>query len=178
MAYGGVYTGLEILAVPAVPLTMTAGVVFGTVPGIVIVSAASTAAATISFLIARYAARDRVLHCPFHLPSLVGFTQPERMTKQLTYLQHLLCVKPRGSFVWMTQALTMSSILCKVWGLKPMIEGFRLHWRLDLFPALVVHGHSSFDVCRYLSWLRRTISSRQLTKLLARMAFAWSHSSD
>ena len=60
LAYGGVYTGLEIFAVPAVPLTMTAGVIFGTVPGVIVVSAASTAAATLSFLIARYAARDRV----------------------------------------------------------------------------------------------------------------------
>lgn len=61
LAYGGVYTGLEILAVPAVPLTMTAGVIFGTIPGVIVVSAASTTAATISFLIARYAARDRIL---------------------------------------------------------------------------------------------------------------------
>lgn len=61
LAYGGVYTGLEVLAVPAVPLTMTAGIIFGTVPGVIVVSAASTTAATIAFLIARYAARDRIL---------------------------------------------------------------------------------------------------------------------
>lgn len=60
VAYGGVYTVLEVLAVPAVPLTMTAGLIFGPVFGVVIVSGASTAAATLSFLIARYAARDRV----------------------------------------------------------------------------------------------------------------------
>ncbi len=60
VAYGLVYAGLEVLAVPAIPLTMTAGVVFGIVPGTAVVSAAATAAATASFLIARYAARDRV----------------------------------------------------------------------------------------------------------------------
>ena len=53
---------------PAVPLTMTAGIVFGPVPGVIVVSGAATAAATIAFLIARYAARDRVgptmLRCP------------------------------------------------------------------------------------------------------------------
>lgn len=59
-AYGLVYAGLEVLAVPAIPLTMTAGVVFGLVPGTAVVSAAATAAATASFLIARYAARERV----------------------------------------------------------------------------------------------------------------------
>jgi len=55
LAYGGVYTLLEILAVPAVPLTMTAGVIFGPVAGSAVVSVAATAAATIAFLIARYA---------------------------------------------------------------------------------------------------------------------------
>lgn len=38
IAYGLVYTGLEVLAVPAIPLTMTAGVIFGTIPGTLLVS--------------------------------------------------------------------------------------------------------------------------------------------
>jgi len=40
---------------------MTAGVLFGALPGLAVVSASGTLAATISFLIARYAARDKVL---------------------------------------------------------------------------------------------------------------------
>jgi uncharacterized membrane protein YdjX (TVP38/TMEM64 family) len=60
LAYAAVYTGLEVLAVPAIPLTMTAGVIFGPVTGTLIVSVSATAAATIAFLIARYAARDKV----------------------------------------------------------------------------------------------------------------------
>lgn len=60
VAYALVYTGLEVLAVPAIPLTMTAGIIFGPVPGTIIVSMSATAAATIAFLIARYAARDKV----------------------------------------------------------------------------------------------------------------------
>lgn len=59
-AYAAVYTGLEVLAVPAIPLTMTAGVIFGPIPGTMVVSASGTVAATIAFLIARYAARDKV----------------------------------------------------------------------------------------------------------------------
>ena len=54
-AYGGLYTVLEVLALPAVPLTMTAGLLFGVAPGVAVVSVSSTTAATISFLIARYA---------------------------------------------------------------------------------------------------------------------------
>ncbi|GLC59612.1 hypothetical protein PLESTB_001506000 [Pleodorina starrii] len=61
VAYALVYTGLEVLAVPAIPLTMTAGVIFGPVPGTIITSLSGTTAAAIAFLIARYAARDRVL---------------------------------------------------------------------------------------------------------------------
>ncbi|GIL85157.1 hypothetical protein Vretimale_10844 [Volvox reticuliferus] len=61
LAYAAVYTGLEVLAVPAIPLTMTAGVIFGPIAGTVVTSMSGTLAATIAFLIARYAARDRVL---------------------------------------------------------------------------------------------------------------------
>lgn len=59
---------LEILAVPAIPLTMTAGVIFGIVPGTIVVSAASVTAAAIAFLIARYAARDKVGQHSSHAP--------------------------------------------------------------------------------------------------------------
>ncbi|KAG2493096.1 hypothetical protein HYH03_008759 [Edaphochlamys debaryana] len=60
-AYAGVYMALEVLAVPAIPLTMTAGVIFGPIPGTLITSLSGTAAATVAFLIARYAARDKVM---------------------------------------------------------------------------------------------------------------------
>ncbi|XP_002976166.2 uncharacterized protein LOC9646338 [Selaginella moellendorffii] len=56
-----VYAGLEVLAIPAIPLTMSAGLLFGTLTGTVIVSVSGTIAATLSFLIARYVARDKIL---------------------------------------------------------------------------------------------------------------------
>ncbi|KAF9603539.1 hypothetical protein IFM89_037020 [Coptis chinensis] len=56
-----VYAGLEILAIPAIPLTMSAGVLFGTYTGTIIVSISGTVAATLAFLIARYFARERIL---------------------------------------------------------------------------------------------------------------------
>lgn len=61
LAYAGAYVLLEVLAVPAIPLTMTAGAIFGPAIGSVIVLTSGTLAATIAFLIARYAARDRIL---------------------------------------------------------------------------------------------------------------------
>ena len=49
-----------LLFVPGSVLTIGAGLVFGLLWGTVIVSVASTAAAALAFLIARYLARDRV----------------------------------------------------------------------------------------------------------------------
>jgi uncharacterized membrane protein YdjX (TVP38/TMEM64 family) len=58
--YGIVYTAAVLLFVPGSVLTIGAGLVFGLLWGTVIVSIASTAAAALAFLIARYLARDRV----------------------------------------------------------------------------------------------------------------------
>ncbi|KNA13318.1 hypothetical protein SOVF_115940 [Spinacia oleracea] len=56
-----VYAGLEVLAIPAIPLTMSAGLLFGSVTGTILVSISGTLAASIAFLIARYFARERIL---------------------------------------------------------------------------------------------------------------------
>ena len=54
------YVVLEILAVPAFPLTMSAGALFGTLPGTLLVTTSATIAAAAAFLISRYIARDKV----------------------------------------------------------------------------------------------------------------------
>ncbi|PWA83626.1 hypothetical protein CTI12_AA164090 [Artemisia annua] len=56
-----VYAGLEVLAIPAIPLTMSAGLLFGSLTGTILVSISGTVAASVAFLIARYFARDRIL---------------------------------------------------------------------------------------------------------------------
>ncbi len=58
--YGLAYTLGALLLVPGSLLTLGAGLLFGVVWGTVVVSVASTAAAALAFLIARYLARDRV----------------------------------------------------------------------------------------------------------------------
>jgi uncharacterized membrane protein YdjX (TVP38/TMEM64 family) len=70
-AYMLLYTLLEVLALPAIPLTMTAGVLFGSVAGTAMVSVCATAAATISFLISRYLARDKVPPPSHPLPPMI-----------------------------------------------------------------------------------------------------------
>jgi uncharacterized membrane protein YdjX (TVP38/TMEM64 family) len=58
--YGLAYVGAALLFVPGLILTLGAGYLFGLGWGVVIVSIASTAAAALGFLIARYLARQRV----------------------------------------------------------------------------------------------------------------------
>ncbi|CAH8351836.1 unnamed protein product [Eruca vesicaria subsp. sativa] len=48
-------------AIPALPLTMSAGLLFGSLVGTIIVSISGTMAASVAFLIARYFARERIL---------------------------------------------------------------------------------------------------------------------
>jgi len=60
VTYIAVYIVLELLAIPAIPLTMTAGALFGVLPGTVAASIGATVASTISFLAARYFLRERV----------------------------------------------------------------------------------------------------------------------
>jgi len=59
--YMAVYCGLELLAVPAIPLTMTAGALFGVIPGTIAASVAGTVAATGAFVAARYFLRQKVV---------------------------------------------------------------------------------------------------------------------
>jgi uncharacterized membrane protein YdjX (TVP38/TMEM64 family) len=58
--YGAVYVAAVLLFVPGIVLTLGAGFLFGLGWGIVLVSAASTTAAALAFLIARYFARSSV----------------------------------------------------------------------------------------------------------------------
>ncbi|KAK4535595.1 hypothetical protein CDCA_CDCA05G1620 [Cyanidium caldarium] len=58
--YGLVYYVLELVAFPALVLTVGAGYLFGVVQGAAVVSLAATAAAATSFLVSRYLFRDWV----------------------------------------------------------------------------------------------------------------------
>ena len=60
LVFGAVYVVGALAFVPGSLLTIAAGVLFGAVWGTVIVSAASTIAAALGFLIARHVARERV----------------------------------------------------------------------------------------------------------------------
>ena len=60
VAFAAIYVAAALLFVPGSVLTLAAGALFGVAVGTVIVSIASTTAAALAFLIARYFARDAV----------------------------------------------------------------------------------------------------------------------
>jgi uncharacterized membrane protein YdjX (TVP38/TMEM64 family) len=70
IALGVVYVIAALLFVPGSLLTLAAGAIYGLTLGMVIVSMASTTAAALAFLIARYVARDRVLRTLEQSPRL------------------------------------------------------------------------------------------------------------
>ena len=93
-AYGALYTALEILALPAVPLTMTAGLLFGVGPGAAVVSVSSTLAATIAFLIARYAG-EPLLHPSLLVVEFLG-TDDHTDQSSLPCVSASLCLTESG----------------------------------------------------------------------------------
>jgi uncharacterized membrane protein YdjX (TVP38/TMEM64 family) len=58
--FAAAYVLVTVLLLPAWLLTVGAGLLFGLLPGVAVVSVGSTAGASVSFLIARYLARDAV----------------------------------------------------------------------------------------------------------------------
>lgn len=60
LVFIGAYAVLTVLAVPGSAMTVAAGAVFGSLKGVLVVSAASTLGAGLAFLVARYLARERV----------------------------------------------------------------------------------------------------------------------
>lgn len=61
VVFGLIYIVAVVAVVPGSALTATAGVLFGSVVGVLVASTAATIGASISFLIARYFARDATL---------------------------------------------------------------------------------------------------------------------
>lgn len=60
IAFFFIYLAAVILAVPATPLGLLAGALFGSLQGVILISISSTTGAALTFLIARYFARDSI----------------------------------------------------------------------------------------------------------------------
>lgn len=71
-ALGVIYVAAALLFVPGSLLTLAAGAIYGLALGTVIASVAATTSAALAFLIARYAARDRVRQLVARSPKLAA----------------------------------------------------------------------------------------------------------
>ncbi len=79
VAFTLLYIGSVIVAIPGTILSFVAGALFGAILGIIIVSIASTLGACITFLIARYFARDAVVRW---LSKSTKFQRLDRLTEE------------------------------------------------------------------------------------------------
>jgi uncharacterized membrane protein YdjX (TVP38/TMEM64 family) len=73
------YVGATVAALPGSAITIACGALFGSVRAVILVSIASTAGASLSFLIARYFARDAVARWAQSKPK---FSQLDRLTRE------------------------------------------------------------------------------------------------
>ena len=73
------YALSEVVAIPGSLLSVTAGALFGSLVGMIVVSIGATAGASLAFLIARYVARDAVVKRFSHKES---FQRLDRMTEE------------------------------------------------------------------------------------------------
>ena len=74
-----IYIIAVVAALPALPFTITGAALFGSLTGVILVSIASTAGAGLAFLIARYAARERMVR---RFSGNETFRKLDRMTKE------------------------------------------------------------------------------------------------
>jgi uncharacterized membrane protein YdjX (TVP38/TMEM64 family) len=181
--YGVVYAAGAIAMLPGSVLTAGAGLVYGTLIGVLIVSPASVAAATGSFLIARYFARDRVER---KLRAYPKFAAIDRAVENQGFKVVLLVrLQPILPFVLLNYGLGLTRVRLRdfviaSWiGMMPatilyVYLGSALHSVSDLFTGGVTK-HSAAGLALFwgglaagalLLWLLTRIAKRALQQEL------------
>jgi uncharacterized membrane protein YdjX (TVP38/TMEM64 family) len=79
LVFIGIYVAAVLAAIPGSPLTAAAGVLFGSLLGVIYVSIAATIGASLAFLVSRYFARDAVANW---LSGNRKFRRLDRMTEE------------------------------------------------------------------------------------------------
>ena len=79
LAFVGIYIVAVVMAIPGAAITIAAGVLFGSVVGVILVSIGSTVGASLAFLIARYFARDAIARW---LYSKERFSRLDRLSEE------------------------------------------------------------------------------------------------
>ena len=79
LAFVGIYIVAVVIGIPGSAITIAAGVLFGSVVGVILVSIGSTVGASLAFLIARYFARDAIARW---LSSKERFSRLDRLSEE------------------------------------------------------------------------------------------------
>jgi len=154
---------------------MTAGVLFGIVPGTILVSGAATAAATIAFLIARYAARDKVISAvdsyvaeldklSHIVTSCMGTGIDTILVEPILHVQSdtggsLLCLSCRPSVTVHFILCRFQCHACKHFAVcQACTSSVAIQNHAACLPKFVWCSH------RYCSWRKTIQSTRQLTE--------------
>jgi uncharacterized membrane protein YdjX (TVP38/TMEM64 family) len=136
--YGIVYAAGAVLMVPGSALTAGAGLVYGTLVGVLIVSPASVLGATGSFLIARYFARDWVERKIQKYPKFKAVDRA--VEKQGFKVVFLLRLQPILPFVLLNYALGLTRVRLRDYVIASWI---------GMLPATIVYvylGSALHDV--------------------------------
>ncbi len=126
--FGVVYALAAILMIPGIVLTAGAGLVYGTVIGVLIVSPASVLGATGAFLVARYFARDWVERKLQKYPKSSAMNRA--VAKQGFRIVLLLRLQPILPFVLLNYALGLTRVRLRDYVLASWI---------GMLPATVVY---------------------------------------
>lgn len=136
--YGMVYAAGAVLMVPGSALTAGAGLVYGTLIGVLIVSPASVLGATGSFLIARYLARDWVERKIQQYPKFKAVDRA--VEKQGFKVVFLVRLQPVIPFVLLNYALGLTRVRLRDYVIASWI---------GMLPATIVYvylGSALHDV--------------------------------
>lgn len=185
LLYGTVYALGAVLMIPGVALTAGAGLVYGTLIGVLIVSPASVLGATGSFLIARYFARDWVERKLQRYPKFKVIDQA--VGRQGFKIVLLIRLQPVLPFVLLNYALGLTRVRLRDYviaswiGMLPativyVYLGSALHNISDLFsggvakhtPAGLVLFWGGLAAGVVLLWIFTRMANKTLQQELAR----------
>lgn len=171
VALGLVYVVGTVLLVPASPLTIAAGAVFGLGVGTLTVSLASTTGAALAFLIARYLARDRVVHLLEGRPRLAALDQA--IDEGGWRVVALLRLSPAVPFNLQNYFYGLTSIRfwpCILTSWIAMLPGTFLYVYLGQVGGAVVSGNRSRSGMEWAALAVGLLATAALTIYLTRLA--------
>ena len=173
LVFVGIYVVAVVAAVPGSALTLSGGILFGSVWGVVLVSIGSTIGASIAFLISRYLAREAAANW---VAKNERFKKLDRMTEQhgwiMVLLTRLVPIFPFNLLNYgfgLTRIRFRTYVLCSWIGMLPgtvvyVVGGDALSQSLDgkvpwtLVLALVV---ASVVVALIVRYARRSLVTRE-----------------